>query len=315
MRSAASGILFLALLTGGSKSALAQPPVLTADDVISVVTAAATSINSTTAVIAVTDRQGNILGVFRKPDSPANYLGNFGNQVDVNDLAVGLARTASFFSNNQAPLSSRTVRYISGVHFPPGIRYTPVAALYGIENTNRGCPLNADFIPGQEVPPARSLDGSQVGLGIQTGKADLNDSNPDAVNPGGVPLFKNGAVVGGVGVSGVPPDVAEYAAFSGAVGAGFGPTPAPPGVVIIDGIALPFVNQTTAPAGITPGNMDGGWIVPFHGSPGPAPEGDLVAPHDGPLGGLTKADVRKIIDAAIAKGNQTRAVIRLPLGS
>src|SRR4051812_7227951 len=180
------GILALAFLLGGSTHVGAQPPVLTADDVISVVTAAATSINSTTAVIAVTDRQGNILGVFRKPDAGATYLGNFGNQVDVNDLAVALARTASFFSNNQAPLSSRTVRYISGVHFPPGIRYTPVAALYGIENTNRGCPFNADFIPGQEVPAPRSLDGSQVGLGIQTGKADLNDSNPDAVNPGGV---------------------------------------------------------------------------------------------------------------------------------
>ncbi|MEO8126726.1 MAG: heme-binding protein [Bryobacteraceae bacterium] len=309
MRTGAFLALALALRLRG------QAPVLTADDVQSVIGKAAASINSKAAVIAVTDRQGNILGLFRKPDSGATYLGNFGSQVDVNDLAIALARTASFFSNNQAPLSSRTVRYISGVHFPPGIRYTPVAALYGIENTNRGCPLNADFIPGQEVPPARSLDGSQVGLGVQTGKADLNDSNPDAVNPGGVPLFKNGALVGGVGVTGVTPDVAEYAAFSGAAGAGFGPTPAPPGVVIIDGIALPFVNQTTAPAGVTPGAFEGGWIVPFHDSPGPAPEGDLVAPRDGLIGGLTQAEVRRIIDAAIARGNQTRAVIRLPLGS
>ena len=298
-----------------SVSAYAQAPVLTADDVQSVIGKAAASINSSSAVIAVTDRQGNILGLFRKPDAGATYLGNFGNQVDANDLAIALARTASFFSNNQAPLSSRTVRYISGVHFPPGIRYTPVAALYGIENTNRGCPLNADFIPGQEVPPARSLDGSQTGLGIQTGKADLNDSDPGAVNPGGVPLFKNGAVVGGVGVTGVPPDVAEFAAFSGADGAGFGPTPASPGVVIIDGIALPFVNQKIAPDGISPGSFEGGWIVQFHGSPGPAPEGDLVAPRDGQLGGLTRADVRRIIDAAVVRGNQTRAVIRLPLGT
>ena len=87
---------------------------------------------------------------------------------------------------------------------------------------------------------------SQPGLGILTGKADLNDSDPDAVNPGGVPLFKKGVVVGGVGVAGVSPDVAEFAAFSGAVGAGFGPdSRCRPGVVIIDGIALPFVNQTT----------------------------------------------------------------------
>ena len=163
--------------------------------------------------IAVTNRQGDILALFRTPDAPDTAIGNFGASVDTNELAVALARTASFFSNNQAPLSSRTVRFISGVHFPPGISFTPNAALYGIENTNRGCGFNTTFVPGQEVPPARSIDGTQPGLGIQTGKADLTDSNPDAVNPGGVPLFRNGVVVGGVGVAGASAAVTEYAAF------------------------------------------------------------------------------------------------------
>ena len=77
-------------------------------------------------------------------------------------MAVALARTTSFFSNDQAPLSSRTVRFISGIHFPPGIDFTGNAPLYGIENTNRGCPFNADYIPGQDFPPARSIDGMQT---------------------------------------------------------------------------------------------------------------------------------------------------------
>ena len=99
--------------------------------------------------------------------------------------------------------------------FPPGISFTPNAALYGIENTNRGCGFNTSFVTGKEVPPARSIDGTLPGLGIQTGKADLTDSNPDAVNPGGVPLFRNGVVVGGIGVAGVEPSVERVRGLSG----------------------------------------------------------------------------------------------------
>src|SRR5262249_42067175 len=43
--------------------------------------------------------------------------------------------------------------------------------------------------------------------------------------------------------------------------------------------------------------------------------GDLVAPRDGPIGGLTRDEVRRIVDNTVAQGNRTRAVIRLPLGS
>jgi uncharacterized protein GlcG (DUF336 family) len=286
---------------------------LTADEVRSVVEHAASSVGSHGLAIAVTNRQGDILALFRAPGAPDTAIGNFGAGVDTNELAVALARTASFFSNNQAPLSSRTVRFISGVHFPPGISFTPNAALYGIENTNRGCGFNAAFDPGKEVPPARSIDGTQPGLGIQTGKADLTDSNPDAVNPGGVPLFRNGVVVGGIGVAGPSAAVAEYAAFQGAIGAGFGPTPAAPGVIFIDGIELPFVSQTTLPDGIAAGDVQGDYRIGPLDSSGPAPEGDLVTPRDGAA--LTASQVRQILDRAIATANQTRAVIRLPIGS
>ena len=303
--------LFAMLLAAHACVALGQE--LTAAEVRSVVEHAAVSAGSRGMAIAVTNREGDILAVFRAPDAPDYSVGNFGAMVDTRELAVALARTASFFSNNQAPLSSRTVRFISGIHFPPGISFTPNAALYGIENTNRGCGFNTAFVTGKEVPPARSIDGAMPGLGIQTGKADLADSSPDAVNPGGVPLFRNGVVVGGIGVAGVSAPVAEYVAFQGAIGAGFGPSPAAPGVIFIDGIELPFVSQTNAPDGTVAGDFQGDYLAGPIDSPASAPEGDLVAPRDGAA--LSAADVRQIIDRAIDTANKTRAIIRLPIGS
>jgi uncharacterized protein GlcG (DUF336 family) len=283
-------------------------------DVQNIVQAAAQASDSDAMVIGVVDRGGNVLAVYRKPGAAATDIGNFGAAVDVNDLAVALARTGAYFSNDQAPLSSRTVRFISGIHFPPGVTDTGNAALYGIENTNRGCTLSTNFLPGMAVQPSLSLSGG-TGLGIITGKADVQDSNPNAVNPGGVPIFRGGVVVGGVGVAGVPSDVGEYAAFVAATSNGFGPTPAPPGVVFLGGIALPFVNQTSAPAGVNPGTFTGTFFAGPSASAGQPPEGDLVAPAPGPLGGLSAADVQGILNNAETTANQTRAAIRLPLGS
>jgi uncharacterized protein GlcG (DUF336 family) len=300
-----------------SSSSLPPPPPvpLTAADVQQVVENAAQSLN-VPMVIAVSDRAGTILAVFQNAGAPTTSTGNFGVAVDSKELAVALARTAAFFSNDQAPLSTRTVRFISGIHFPPGVADAPNGDLYGIENTNRGCPLNTTFLPGQSINPARSIDGLSLGLGIITGKANTMDSDPTAVNPGGVPLFKNGHVVGGVGVVSTAPDAAEFAAFSGASQSGFLPSPSqlpPPGVVIIGGIALPFVNQTTPPNGIGPGTSAGTYTLgPQNG--GLPPEGDLVASTAG-VSGLTQSDVANILSQAVSTAEITRAVIRLPPGS
>ena len=293
------------------------PPVvagLSASDVQNIVQAAAQAADPASMVIAVVDRGGSVLAVYRKPGAGTTATGNFGASVNINDLAVALARTAAYFSNDQAPLSSRTVRFISGIHFPPGVTNASNAALYGIENTNRGCTLTTNYLPGQALQPSLALGGGP-GLGIITGKADLYDSDPNAVNPGGVPIFRNGVVVGGIGVTGVSPNIAEYAAFTAATSNGFGPTPAPPGVVFINGIALPFVNQASAPAGVSAGTFTGTFLTGPTASAGQPPEGDLVAPAAGPLGGLSASDVQQILNNAEASANLTRAVIRLPIGS
>jgi uncharacterized protein GlcG (DUF336 family) len=325
-----AGALVMLLIGCGSGSSapLAPPPVpavqaLQVADVQKIVQAAVNSVNVDMAV-AVVDRAGFVLGVFRTQNAPVTAIGNFGQMQNANEVAVALARTGAFFSNDQAPLSSRTVRFISGIHFPPGVINQPPADLYGIENTNRGCTLVNDPNFQSKIPPSLALGGG-VGLGVLTGKADIMDSDAPAVNPGGVPIFYKNVVVGGIGVVTMSSNlnVAEYAAFAGTTVARsgptdtFGPTPAAPGVVFIGGIALPFVIQTSRPAGFSAGPVSGtgSYMVAAANSLGQPLVGDLITPAPGPLGGLSVADAKQILDNAEATANTTRAAIRLPLGS
>jgi uncharacterized protein GlcG (DUF336 family) len=325
-----AGVLALLLFGcgGGSSAPVSPPPVaavqpLQVGDVQNIVQAAVNSAN-VDMVVAIVDRAGFVLGVFRTQNAPATAVGNFGQSLDANDVAVALARTGAFFSNDQAPLSSRTVRYISGIHFPPGVTNQPPADLYGIENTNRGCTLVSGAAFQSQIPPSLAIGGG-FGPGILTGKADAMDSNPLAVNPGGVPIFYQNVVVGGIGVvtSSSDLNVAEYAAFVGSTtqrtgpADSFGPTPAAPGVVSIGGISLPFVTQTSLPAGISVGPVagTGSFFVAPANSAGQPPEGDLITPTAGPLGGLSASDVQTILNNAEATADTTRAAIRLPIGS
>lgn len=327
VHAAATAVIFLAALvcvatlagcgvTSSSPSPPASTPVtnLTAGDAQALVQSAATAADGPM-VIAVVDRLGRILALYRKAGAPITVTGNFGATVDANELAVSLARTAAFFSNDQAPLSSRTVRFISGIHFPPGVTNASNAPLYGIENTNRGCTLSTNYAAGNAIPPSRSISGTQPGLGITTGKANLDDGDPNAVNPGGVPIFKDGHAVGGIGITGVAANVAEYTGFAAIAANGFAPTPPSPGVVIIGGVSLPFVNQTTLPSGVGAGTFAGSYVVSPTASAGAPPDGYLVAAAAGPLGGLSAADVTQIITNAVNTASLTRAVIRLPIGS
>ena len=328
---------------------------LTASDVDAIVKAAASALSVDTATIAIVDRAGRVLALFRQPHAdPAN-----------DDRAAGVARTAAFFSHNMAPLSSRTVRFISGVHLPPGVTNAPNAALYGIENTNRGCDLHATFNGTKDVPPARSTNGkpcnafdmSGCGPGIVTGK-QLPDDGPypqsvgnRSVNAGGIPLYrildasranegviKDGKVVGGIGVVGIDgdPQRAEYAAVTGAFGALGSPggpiAPVPqyplpfPGNVFIDGIRLPFLgadqklrlNNDGLPIGLEP--LDGISAGNTNGSYVIAASAGGCADNEylaGPTGGslLSQSAVDSVVQRGIAAAKKTRGIIRLPLNS
>jgi uncharacterized protein GlcG (DUF336 family) len=312
---------------------------LAAGEVDAIVRAAAKALPDRM-TIAVVDRAGRVLALYEKSGAPAANR----------DLAIGVARTAAFFSHNQAPLSSRTVRFISGIHFPPGIANTPSAALYGIENTNRGCDFNVTFAdPAKCIPRARAFNGlrcdpadtSGCGPGIVTGKVLPADSDSNSVNAGGIPLYRvtatgarvsDGRLLGGIGVVGVngDPQRAEYAAATGAFGGlasgivpvPFYPLPAP-GNVFIDGIRLPFlgpdIRLTFASSGlpngvrldgVTAGADDGTFVLAAQNG-GCAADEYLVGPTAGSK--LTAANVDAIVQRAVATARKTRAAIRLPL--
>ncbi len=153
-----------------------SPSTLCTGEVETLLDRASAATVSEGAIIAIVDRGGHILGV-RVEDE---VVGAGPDQIPVGDIdtlvfaidgAVAKARTAAFFANNQAPLTSRTIQFISqttitqrevdsnpnadpilepdvrgpgfvapigiGGHFPPGVRFTPQVDLFAIEHTNR----------------------------------------------------------------------------------------------------------------------------------------------------------------------------------
>lgn len=330
LRCVSAAALSFALLTTGcgtGTNAVATPPyttpttsnLLTQAEASQIALAAAASVN-VPLVVAISDGRGQIIVVYKNAGGPATALGNFSAPLAADEVAAGLARTAAFFSDDQAPIGTRTVRFLSGIHFPPTVINSESAPLYGIENTNRGCGFNTTFLAGQSLPAPTLLHSSAPGPGMVTGKADLLDTDQTTVNPGGVPIFKNGRVAGGIGVVAAPATpnynaVVEYAAVAGTIGQGFAPVVPYPGAVVVGGVTLPFVNQTTLPAGLSAGSATGAFTLGPLAASGPAPEGDLIAEHGSTLGGLTLAQVQQIVNSTISTGAATRAAIRLPVGS
>src|SRR5437868_2452259 len=64
-------------------------------------------------IIAIVDRNGRILGVHVEGGVDPGLLANPASLTFAIDGAVAKARTGAFFGNNQAPLTSRTIQFIS----------------------------------------------------------------------------------------------------------------------------------------------------------------------------------------------------------
>lgn len=152
--------------------------VISEADVETLLQRASMATASNDAIIAIVDRSGRILGVRTESDVVSMYAGRDADLVFAIDGAVAKARTAAFFSNEEAPLTSRTIRFISqstitqrevesnpnipdlnstlrgpgfvapigtGAHFPPVVANTPPVDLFAIEHQSRDSANYAGF--------------------------------------------------------------------------------------------------------------------------------------------------------------------------
>lgn len=188
------------------------------------------------AIIAVTDREGFLLALWdvkKRLPKPLPGL----QSLDPATLklyglvagAVTKASTAAFLSSNQNAFTSRTAGYIIQQHFPPGVRNTAPGPLVGVGfsslfftdvNRVKLVPdgFRGDFSVKQLVDFGFiTLGGTapsfgDLSPGVRTPQFPLTSLND---SPGGVPLYKNGDLVGGIGVvgDGDPTDLTPAAAL------------------------------------------------------------------------------------------------------
>ncbi len=159
---------------------------------------AAESLGQTRFTIAVVDRVGNVLAVFRRGAASAltitSGLPVTGGLEGISSTATGLdlaavaaiskAVTGAYLSSSGNAFSTRTASFIIQNHFAPGVKNTPGGPLYGVQFSQLPC---GDFV--QTNDP-----GATTGIGPRRSPLGL------AGDPGGFPLYKAGVVVGGVGV-------------------------------------------------------------------------------------------------------------------
>lgn len=155
--------------------------------------------NSVNATIAVSDRVGNVLAVYRM-GAPRNVTitsnrGVSGGLDGVNIIpdelaAISKAVTGAYLSSEGNAFSTRVASQIVQEHFNPGEVGGPSGPLFGVQFSQLLC---SDLIQ----PPGIALGALGVTgnllIGPKTSPLGLS------ADPGGFPLYKNGTVVGGVG--------------------------------------------------------------------------------------------------------------------
>ena len=275
------------------------------------------------ATLVVVDREGAVLGGFQMTGARSDVLiGATGKPADPDGLqdvtvpagaalaAESKAGTAAYLSTGGSAFSTRTFGFIVQENFPPTVTSNSSGPLFGVQFSNLPC---SDVAAG---PLPLGLSG----------------------DPGGMPIYKNGIAVGGIGVEidgsydvdlglDAPDDdqdVEEDVARAGTRGY------APPAAIsadqiLIDGMRLPYAN-VPEPTGPAPAFADlaGTLLWPVRETQAshyvPVVLGDVAGKADpryfparGSTAGLSADDVVRILTQALQQAQQTRSAIRLPV--
>src|SRR5437867_7012600 len=191
-------------VTGVADPTLSETVQLTAADVQTIIAQAATQAMASglPVTIAVVDHQGVVLGVQRMAGARADITltgGGAGGLDGANltasisgiagataavDAAISKAGTGAFFSTQRNAFTTRTASFIVQEHFPPQVNPSPGGPLFGVQFSNL---RRSDLNRGAAAPQTAAASNLPLGL---------------SADPGGLPLYKNGVAVGGIGVGG-----------------------------------------------------------------------------------------------------------------
>ncbi len=140
--------------------------------------------------IAVVDRVGNVLGVYQIGGASNATItagravtgGLQGVAVGAEYTAISKAITGAFLSSEGNAFTSRTASQIVQQNFNPHETNQPGGPLFGVQFSSLSC---SDVAWNKAAGGSRGPHGAPLGL---------------SADPGGLPLYKNGTVVGGIGV-------------------------------------------------------------------------------------------------------------------
>jgi len=150
------------------------------------------------ATVAVVDRVGNVLALFRMngADTTVRITSTAGESADVDGgledvniipdtlAAISKGITGAYLSSEGNAFTTRTASQIIQAHFNPGEDFQPGGPLFGVQFSQLPC---SDLAQRYSGTPAATVGPHRTPLGL-------------SADPGGIPLYEDGTVVGGIGV-------------------------------------------------------------------------------------------------------------------